>query len=649
MNPNTETIKNNILELYNAKKYKEAIEEAKKHDFDNLFLYNLMASCYKYIKEYENSLEYFQKALAEGQNYHIYYNLANLYEMMEKYDDAIKNYELSLSLEKNQPLCLQNIGHCHMQAKRSDKALAYLKKAYKLDKKNAAIANSLATAYKDVSDASSATKYYKEAIKLDPKNPNGYNNIGVHYMNLNEKEKALECYAKALEIKPDDMVTHRHITMISKYDKDSDHLAQMLEFEKKTTDKEQLCQLCYALAKAHEDIGDYDKFFHYLNLASELRLQTNEYDFQKETNTFKLVKYFHNKHKDSKVDKRKLVKGKQPIFVIGMPRSGTTLVEQILSSHSSVHGAGELYYFSNLAKKTLEKVLKKEDYDYSKEVANLRKGYYEAIKAHNIKEPIFVDKMPENFKFVHMMIDAFPEAKIVHLNRDPMAVCWSMYKQYFHAGIYYSCNQRYLGRFHKLYQHIMKYYNEAYGNKIYNLNYEALTENQEEETRKLLEYCELPWEDSCLEFHKNKRAVATASNQQVRKGMYKGSSKAWKKYEKYLQPLMEELDKEGCALDNKALDGIYHDTINQIRHLKQLMGITQTARNVYANALKKEVPKKQAPKGQTQGIATINDKNYLIDDLSQKAKEYLASYKASQERVELLERKLEIAKTALQQ
>ena len=149
--------------------------------------------------------------------------------------------------------------------------------------------------------------------------------------------------------------------------------------------------------------------------------------------------------------------------------------------------------------------------------------------------------MPLNFRHVGFILTAFPEAKIIHMNRDPMATCWSIYKYYFN-GNYYSYNQTDLAQYFLLYKDLMNFWHTLFPNKIYDLCYEDLTTNQEIETRKLLDYCELEWDDNCLNFYKNKGAMKTTSAFQVRQKMYQGSSEVWKKYEDYLQPLIKGLN-----------------------------------------------------------------------------------------------------------
>ena len=207
-----------------------------------------------------------------------------------------------------------------------------------------------------------------------------------------------------------------------------------------------------------------------------------------------------------------------PIFILGMPRSGTTLVEQIISSHSEVVGAGELSHISqlgiNLAKdpKCIDiTAISTFRYKYLSELSKISNG-----------KSILTDKMPHNFRFIPLICAAFPEAKIIHVQRNAAATCWSNFKQYFDIrGLGYCYDLEDIVSYYNLYKDLMQLWQVEYGDRIYNLNYENLTTDQENETRKLVKYLELNWEKGCLSPHKNKRSVGTASQQQVRqKGLY---------------------------------------------------------------------------------------------------------------------------------
>ena len=177
------------------------------------------------------------------------------------------------------------------------------------------------------------------------------------------------------------------------------------------------------------------------------------------------------------------------------------------------------------------------------DLINIRNEYFKSIELLRINEAVFTDKMPLNFEYIGFIVKAFPEAKIIHLKRDARAVCWSIYKNFFSGkGNGWAYDMTDIANFYSSYVKTMKTWHEMFPNKIYDLQYENLTTNQELETSKLLNYCNLNWDENCLHFYNNKRSVLTASKDQVRDKMYQGSSEAWKKYKSHLQPLIKGLE-----------------------------------------------------------------------------------------------------------
>ena len=221
-----------------------------------------------------------------------------------------------------------------------------------------------------------------------------------------------------------------------------------------------------------------------------------------------------------------------------MPRSGTTLVEQIISSHSKVNGAGELNYVEQYVSKLSLNLTS----STTLALSDFRKKYlFELSKVSNGKS-IVTDKMPQNFLFIPLICAALPEAKIVHVQRDAAATCWSNYKQYFTSKILGYCyDLTDVVEYYNLYKDLMSIWQSEYSDRIYNLNYETLTTDQENQSRKLIKYLELNWEKACLSPEKNKRSIRTASQLQVRKKVYKGSSNAWYKYKPYLRGAFDSL------------------------------------------------------------------------------------------------------------
>ena len=300
-------------------------------------------------------------------------------------------------------------------------------------------------------------------------------------------------------------------------------------------------RLNFALAKANEDLGDIESLFKFLNEGNNIRKKQLDFSFDNEKKyndiTKEIFKSFINEHQKNKTSNYK------HIFIVGMPRSGTTLVEHIISSKNSVIAGGELRALSDIIPPIFQKELIDNKSDLSFEIINsIKNQYIKKLKNLNISEGIVTDKWPLNFKYIGFILLAFPEVKIVHLKRSSMAICWSIYRHYFsdHAnGWAYSMKD--IANFYKLYEDLMDYWRMIFPDQIYDIDYENLTINQEIETRKLIDYCDLEWNKNCLEFYSNPRPVDTASVYQVRKKMYKGSSEVWKKYENFLQPLKQNL------------------------------------------------------------------------------------------------------------
>lgn len=433
------------------------------------------------------------------------------------------------------------------QAKNQD-AIQAFNKAIGIKPDFAEAYNNRGNALSDLGQAKGAVASYDKAIVLKPDFAEAYNNRGNVLRDLGQLKEAAENFEKAIEIKPDYAMAHHNLSSAKSY-KSGDAQIGLLEtlYTGSKTNKLESSYLCFALAKVYEDLAEYDKSFNYLTEGNLLRKKELNYDIDDDKKIIaKIKKVFINAHPAIKNESDEHA-SIQPLFIVGMPRSGTSLAEQILSSHTKVHGAGEL----NIMKKLVQPILA-ESYDYAIKqdtdkltrisTETLHDDYLEALTALNVSEKIITDKMPLNFLWIGFILSAFPRAKIIHLNRNPIATCCSIYKHRFSAeGNGFAYDLLDLAEYYKHYIDLMSFWRERYPDSIYDLCYEDLTENQEEQTRKLLEFCNLEWEEQCLDFHKTKRVVNTASASQVREKMYKGSSEVWRKYEKHLQPLINNL------------------------------------------------------------------------------------------------------------
>ena len=305
----------------------------------------------------------------------------------------------------------------------------------------------------------------------------------------------------------------------------------------------------FALAQLWQKAKDYDRAFEHLHVANRLARKTIRYDADKFTDkvdrfieTF-TPEFFAQYEGAGHTSER-------PIFVCGMPRSGTTLVEQILSSHPQIYGAGELPLMPNLVR-MLPRVLGQEEpfpaclEAFDRRAARNAGGYYlRNLKEIDAETRFVVDKMPHNFLYLGLIAMILPKAKIVHMQRDPRDVAVSNYFQNFkakHGLIGYAFDLTDMGRHLRDHDRMMAHWHEVLPIQIYECNYEELVHDQDGKTRELLEFVGVDWSDQVLEFHESERAVRTASVWQVRQPMYQSSSQKWRRYEKHLGPLNEAM------------------------------------------------------------------------------------------------------------
>jgi hypothetical protein len=303
--------------------------------------------------------------------------------------------------------------------------------------------------------------------------------------------------------------------------------------------------LCFAMGKVCEDLADYDKAYSHFARGNALARRLMPFDYERERRFIeRLQKVFDA---DLLASTRPISgTGRTPIFVIGMPRSGTTLVEQIVSSHPLVHGAGELNCLMRIATQVArrgggevfpEGVARLSAAD----LADAASEYLRCSGHTEESEPFLTDKLPANFLLVGMIRLMFPNARVIHCQRDPIDTCMSCFKHYFPSGQRYSYDLVDLGRYYRLYQELMAHWHAVLPGFVYDIQYETLVADQERETRRLLEFCGLPWDEACLDFHRARRAVKTVSVAQVRRPVYQSSVQIWRRYEKHLRPLMDAL------------------------------------------------------------------------------------------------------------
>lgn len=368
--------------------------------------------------------------------------------------------------------------------------------------------------------------------------------LASSYRLLGDKDKAQECALVAINKDAKNGDAYRAYYDSMKIQGVSD--LAMLEdaLEQSGLNDEAKLSMHFAMSSGLESCGEHSKAIAHLDKANQLRRSFINYKTQDSERLFDMYKKAYSQNNLNNM-LGAVTKPKENIFIVGMPRSGTSLVEQILASHSDVFGAGELPNLRRIwrieeaaseAKFHTQLINKGPDY-----WKNVGQQYIDDARKIEHDEKWLSDKMPHNFLMLGYIATVLPNAKIIHCKRHPVANCLSIYKASFAGAHNYAYNQKELAEYHNLYEDLMDHWREVLSGRFYEIKYEELTSNQEEETRKLLEYCELPWEDACLDFHKNKRAVKTASAYQVRQSMHTKSVDLWKSYGDGLKPLLDNL------------------------------------------------------------------------------------------------------------
>lgn len=463
--------------------------------------------------------------------------------------EQINFYKKALIAEPNHPVATTGLGNALLAAGMTGKAITTLRKLVKTTPNRAESYYSLGKVLTRSGKTAEAAEQYLQAIKLQPDYVNAYHSLGLAYEYLGRQDEAVANYRKALTINPSNCISHYQLAKNQKHrDKDADIVAMEQLFNAGRLGHDDRMLLAYGLGKSHEDIKLYEQAFEFLEEANKLKRATYRYNISADKAYFEETKKVYSQALFKRWAKAGTAE-EGAIFVLGMPRSGTSLVEQILASNPSVYGAGEL--------PTLQTILVKNHHSATGGV-NL-KNLQKIISAPLLKEmgleylsqtkklthekgiKYIVDKMPHNFLQIGMIKLILPNAKIIHCKRHPMDNCLSIYKNLFNSGHQYAYNQKELGQYYRLYQKLMAHWRAVLPDLIYDISYEDLVADQEKQSRALFKFCGIPWDKKSLTFHKTNRSVTTLSSSQVRRPIYKDSVRLWRKYEDRLKELAKAL------------------------------------------------------------------------------------------------------------
>lgn len=526
-------------------------------------------------KRYENAASIYRKVLEiDPLNFSAKMNLALTHSMSGNTDHAIHYFISAFKQKPNDIKLLNNYGLFLQNLKRFDDAERAFTKASNLAPEFVAAINNLGRLFYECSRYKTALTYFNRSIKIRSNQPEIYNNIGntliklektteairvfdlalehrpnfaeafnhrsVAYINIGETKLAIRDLQKALALKPDYAQAHKNLTRCKKYTGNEQQLVTIKELLKDVElSRPDKVNLKYAMAKILDDCCDYKEAYQYYEAAGNEYKEHIGYKFPEDEVLFSRLIDTSYKIEKCICNIPKPPDEISPIFIIGMPRSGTTLVEQIISSHSEVTGLGELPYAAQFGGDVAvgNKELS------SREILNFRERYLKEVRNHGLATKYFTDKMPHNFRISYLISRAFPDAKLIHVTRDRAATCWSNFTHFFPTDtLGYNCTLSDTIKYLALYEKLMHHYSTFCDYNIVDLDYEQLVENTEGVTRALITSVELSWEDACLSPEKNTRSVRTASSTQVRDKVYKGSSAKWKNYRPYIGSLFDFID-----------------------------------------------------------------------------------------------------------
>jgi tetratricopeptide (TPR) repeat protein len=390
-----------------------------------------------------------------------------------------------------------------------------------------------------------------KSLQKFPQNPSLLVLMGESIKRDGDSDAALGYFRRALKIAPEVSYLHQTLAHTRKFSHRDDEVAAMEALlgsrDRPVADQ---VRLCFALGKAYEDMADFATSFSYYDRGNSLVRAGNGYDESQTRRQFSeieqafdeaLFKQFEGAGDDSDV----------PVFIVSMPRAGSTLIEKMLASHPSVFGAGELDLIRMIAMSIWGRHVKPNGSEFPSSISSLPRelladaGRYcvsELKKLAGDKKILRItDKMPHNFLYVGLIRLILPNAKVIHCRRDPMDTCLSCFKHLFSGTHLYAYDLRDLGHYYRLYQQLMAHWNRVLPGWLLDVEYETLVQDQSGQLQRILDFCGLPWDDACMNFYKSKHQAMTASSVQVTKPLYSSAVGYWRNYEPWLVPLSDGL------------------------------------------------------------------------------------------------------------
>ena len=462
---------------------------------------------------------------------------------------AERQYRKALEIAPDYTGVIVDLGKLLRDDDRFEEAIACFRQAIEMEPGNARLHDLLANALAPAALTYEAIEAYQKAIDLNPKLGIAWLGLGHMLKTVGRQKEAIEAYHRCYELEPDIGAIQWSLANLKTYHFTDEEIEDMeAKVERKDLRAESEVNFLFALAKAWEDRKEYGRAWHYYHEGNLKRRMQEVYDpVETEVVNDMIIDVFSRELLEKNADAGSA--DPSPIFVIGLPRSGSTLIEQILASHSLVEGTSELPYVARITRSLNRN--RADGINYPKAVAELDDRHFIAMGQDYINfcqmhrtegKQHFIDKNPNNFPavgFIHLML---PNAKIIDARRHPMDACFSSYRQLFAKGQPFTYDLTDIGEYYLQYRRMMEYWHEVLPGRVLTVQYEEVVTDFENQVRRLLDYCGLPFEEGCLNFYATDRPVRTASSEQVRQPIYTKSLGRWRYYEKHLDELKEVLE-----------------------------------------------------------------------------------------------------------
>jgi len=517
---------------------------------DDAGAHNNFAGVLMMLGRANEAIAQYALAIAAKPNYaETHFNLGNTFDAIGDPAKAAIAYQTALTIRPDFPQAHNKLGDVLQKLGRPIEAEAHYRRAI-------GIAPNVAHSHRNLGDVLAALNRnqeailaYKRAITLGCADAKMYNRLGVAHNILGETEDAFRAFQRAVAIEPCNAEMHLNLATCKPFASGDERLIALerLSEDPKSLSENDQVALHFALGKAFDDLKQPERAFHHLRAGNKLKRSQITYDEAETRQQFQRIRATFTAdllaNKTGFGDPSTL-----PVFVVGMPRSGTTLIEQILASHPKVFGAGERLDIAHVIAGLSGASGAESDFPEvvtgatGESLRGAGSRYLDRISSLGPNSERIVDKMPFNFQFIGLIYLALPNARVIHVRRDPLDTCFSCYSQLFSGRQPYAYDLAELGRCYRAYDGLMNHWRKVLPHRfILDVHYEKVVEDLEGEARRMLEYCGLAWHEACLKFYETRRPVLTASFAQVRQPIHPRSIGRWRPYRQMLQPLVEAL------------------------------------------------------------------------------------------------------------